>query len=266
MGLGWYDSSTIPFNALLLLERCHIGWFCAREGIPIEVAVAFNANQHVLWYFQHKNPNVGPWVRKVKDACPKELSSYDIRKMEIAVLESVQDWVAYVWDPQLYDSQPFVSESLSRILSTIDFSDKWTLDVGAGTGRLSFLVAPVCKVVYACEPVGNLRDYIREEAKRRNIRNLYVVDGMIEMLPFPDRTFDVVMGGYVFGDDMSAEMDELRRVTKTGGSIVLCPGNADNDNETHSFLIEQGFAWERYEESKGIIVRKYWTSVDQRAG
>ena len=220
----------------------------------------------MLWYFQHKNPNVEAWVQKVKDACPKELSVYDIRKMEITVLESAQDWIAYVWDPHLYDRQPFMFETPSGLFSPIDISDKWILDVGAGTGRLSFLVAPACKVVYACEPVGNLRDYIREEAKRRNIRNLYVVDGLIEMLPFPDGTFDVVIGGYVFGDDVPAEMGELQRVTKTGGSIVLCPGNADTDNETHSFLIERGFAWERYEESKGIMVRKYWASVIQRAG
>jgi len=266
MGLGWYDSSTIPFNALLLLERCQIGWFCAREEIPIEVAVAFNANPHVLWYFQHKNPNVAPWVQKVKDARPKELSSFDIRKMEIKVFESDQDWVAYVWDPSLYDQQPFMSETLSRPLSTIDFRNKWVLDVGAGTGNLSYQAAAACKVVYACEPVGNLRDHIREESIRRNLRNLYVVDGMIEMLPFPDNTFDIVMGGYVFGDDMPAEMGELCRVTKEGGSIVLCPGNADLDNERHSFLTEQGFSWERYEETKGRWVRKYWSTVVKRSG
>jgi len=260
MNLGWYDSKAIPFNALLLLERCQIGWFCSRDDVSAEAAVAFNANPHVMWYFQHKNPAVKPWIQKVREACPKELHSLDVRKAEVAVLESAQDWIAYVWDPGLYEKLPFISEDSSELLSTVDFSDKWVLDVGAGTGRLSFQVAPVCRVLYASEPVGNLRDYMRDLAFRKNLRNVYVVDGLIEELPFPDHTFDIAMGGYVFGDNMPKELGELRRVTKIGGSMVLCPGNVDKDNETHAFLTAECFSWKRYEESKGIMVRKYWAS------
>jgi calcineurin-like phosphoesterase family protein len=54
------------------------------------------------------------------------------------------------------------------------------------------------------------------------------------------------------------------RVTKVGGMIILCPGNNDTDNDTHSFLvINQGFMWSRFEEPRDGWKRKYWQRIVQ---
>ncbi len=41
-------------------------------------------------------------------------------------------------------------------------------DVGAGSGRLSFLLAKHAKTVYAIEPLSSFRSFIRDKAKMKN--------------------------------------------------------------------------------------------------
>ena len=87
---------------------------------------------------------------------------------------------------------------------------------------------------------------------------MYAGDGLITAIPFEDGFADVSLGGHVFGDDLQAEWDELFRVTLPGGMVILCPGNNDMDNETHLFLLDQGFEWGRFEEPRDGWKRKYW--------
>lgn len=47
------------------------------------------------------------------------------------------------------------------------------------------------------------------------IRNVTVLDGMCDWLPYEDDTFDIVMSGYVVGDDYDRELAELERVVKS---------------------------------------------------
>jgi len=51
-------------------------------------------------------------------------------------------------------------------------------DPKMGTGRLAFTVAPLARVVYAVEPVANLRRYLYEKRKRLEVENLYPLDGL----------------------------------------------------------------------------------------
>ena len=133
------------------------------------------------------------------------------------------------------------------------------LDIGTGTGRLAFTVAPFAATVMAVEPVENLRRYVRAKAGRLGFDNVFVVDGLIQDVPLPDGFADITMSGHVFGDNIEAEYRELVRVTRPGGMIIFCPGTfVGGEEESHEFLVEHGFDWSTFEEPEDGLKRKYW--------
>jgi SAM-dependent methyltransferase len=228
-----------------------------------DLKIALQANPAVEWYLRHKCPALNPWLDSLLITRPdlNQHSPEQIRRAEVEILAAMTDLIVYATDPAVYDAQPFLNWDSNELLTLTDFTGKTVIDVGAGTGRLTFTVAEKAAAVFAVEPVGNLRQYIREKAQARGQRNVFPVDGLITAIPFPDQFAEVVMGGHVFGDDLEGEYRELARVTQSGGMIILCPGNNDKDNEIHRFLLAQGFAWSRFEEPRDGIKRKYWKSV-----
>jgi ribosomal protein S18 acetylase RimI-like enzyme/SAM-dependent methyltransferase len=132
---------------------------------------------------------------------------------------------------------------------------------------LAFLAAEQdAHAVFAVEPVGNLRMFTKEQARKKDLTNVFTMDGLITDLPFPDGFVDITMGGHVFGDEPEAEHAEMVRITKDGGLVILCPGNNDKDEGWHQFLVDQSFEWSRFEEPSDGIKRKYWKTKKQRSG
>lgn len=253
----WLDVSDLSFNSLLLLERAQIGWFPG--WVPEEaLAVALRANPAVAWYLRHKCPEIAGWLDGLLARHGGAGDPAAVRAAERAVLATINDLLVYVLDPAVYDAQPFLGWDSRELTAVADFADKTVLDIGAGTGRLTFVAAASARVVFAVEPVANLRAYLREKAGARGVANVYPVDGLITRIPFPDGFADVVMGGHVFGGAPADEYRELARVTRPGGAIVLCPGNVDRDDATHDFLVARGFRWSRFAEPGDGVKRKYW--------
>lgn len=262
MPLNWIDISTLSFNSLLLLEQVQLSWFPG--WLPEEpLGIALQANPAVEWYLRHKCPPLNGWLDGVMAARAESPlpDSAAIRRAEEAVMGSICDLLTYVVDPGAYDGQPFLSWEPQELTSMTDFSGKRVVDVGSGTGKLALIAARKARAVYVVEPVERLRRYIQAQAKAQGLNNVYTMDGLISDLPFEDGFADVVMGGHVFGDEMAAEYRELCRVTRSGGMVILCPGNNDEDNDRQRFLSDQGFAWGRFEEPGDGMKRKYWKRV-----
>jgi SAM-dependent methyltransferase len=257
----WMDVSHLSFNNLLLLEQVQLSWLPG--WLPeTELRIALKANPVVEWYFRHKCPQINQWLDQVMSIEIGLCSPAKIRQAEIEVLASMTDLIVYAVDPLIYDAQPFLNWDPNELLSLTDFRGKTVIDVGAGTGKLTLLIAEKAGVVFAVEPVTNLRNYLKKKARARSLDNIYPVDGLITDIPFPARFADITMAGHVFGEYLEAEYKELSRVTKSSGMIILCPGNNDLENETHQFLVSHGFEWSRFEEPRDGMKRKYWKTVD----
>ncbi len=158
-------------------------------------------------------------------------------------------------------SSPGISNELR---SLTNWEGKTVIDIGSGTGRLALVAAEQAQAVFAVEPVANLRRYIREKAHQQGYHNVFTVDGLITELPFPDGFADVTMGGHVFGDDPAAEYAEMKRVTRPGGMIILCPGTDISEQKAHNFLVEQRFEWSVFEEPEDGSKRKYWKTLNHK--
>jgi SAM-dependent methyltransferase len=258
MSVNWIDVTSLSFNSLLLLEREQLSWFPG--WLPEkELAIALSGNPAVAWYLQHKCPDLKDWVIKILSRDELEYSTVDLRESEIAVMNAINDLLVYVIDPELYDQLPFLGWDDAELTELVDLQGKVVIDVGAGTGRLSFIAAQEgAGAVFAVEPVGNLRRYIKEKAREESRRNIFPLDGLITDIPLPDSFADVCLGGHVFGDDPEEEYLEMTRVTKAGGMVALIPGNSDRDEGWHDFLVEKGFQWSRFMEPGDGWKRKYW--------
>lgn len=261
----WMDVSGVSFNALLLLETVQLSWLPGWLPEP-ELGLALRAHPAVEWFLRHKCPPLNPWLDGVLAAAVGAAppSPEVIRQAELSVLSSMTDLLVYALDPAVYDAQPFLDWDSRELTALVDCSAQTVIDVGAGTGRLALVAAETAAVVFAVEPVANLRAYIKRKALARGLANVYPLDGLITAIPLPDGTAAVTMGGHVFGDDPAAEFAELLRVTKPGGMIVLCPGNNDVDNEIHHFLVAHGCAWSRFAEPSDGWKRKYWLTRPDR--
>lgn len=258
MPLNWIDTSHMSFNVLLLLERVQISWM---PGGPPEkdIALALQANPVVGWYLRHKCPEVAPWLDRLQTIEAGDANDpRAVYAAEQSVLQTLNDWLVYVVDPAVYDAQPFLAWDSRQLSDLVDFSDQVVLDIGAGTGRLAFVAAPAAQAVFCVEPVGNLRRYILEKARHLGYKNVFAAEGLITQIPFPDSFTGVTMGGHVFGEFPEQECDELERVTRSGGMVILCPGSSDKESDSHQVLVRRGYQWARFEEPRDGWKRKYW--------
>src|SRR5260370_21059973 len=116
------------------------------------------------------------------------------------------------------------------------------LDVGIGTGISLTDYSPASRVggVDYCEPM--LRKAHERVAEHRlaHVEALAVMDA--QHLGFPDAFFDVVVAQYVITTvpDPEAALDEIARVTKAGGEIILVNHLGAEIGVRRAF--EQGFA------------------------
>src|SRR5574338_121797 len=166
MPLNWMDVKDISFNALLLLERAQLAWFPGWSFPQPALRVALAANPCVAWFLKHKCPQIAGWVDEQLARAPVEQpGAAGVRDAERRVLRSMVDLLVYALDPAVYDAQLFLLWDSRELTGLVNFAGKRVIDVGAGTGRLAMTAAPLARVVYAVEPVENLRRYLVEKAR-----------------------------------------------------------------------------------------------------
>jgi len=277
MSLNWIDPNEYSFNSFLLLERFQIrlmmdscGWRNDSEKWKREMGIALKANPVVAWYLAHRCPECSRQIDELVSNAPEindaDLSDTElndsagcqglanssdtvvneqerIRKAEIYALLSVEDFVIHTTPKAMATNCDYIRGwNKERLFELADLSGKTVLDVGAGSGRLTFAAAEKAKWVYASEPVGTLREFIRDKACENNITNIRVLDGLVTELPFPDNTFDIVMSGHVLGDEWEKENAEITRVCKNGGWLLNCPGDSEGNMCSSPELVALG--WE----------------------
>lgn len=111
-------------------------------------------------------------------------------------------------------------------LAQVKPGDK-VLDVGCGTGSLTLTAktsAGISGAVYGIDASPEMIDVARKKAKRSGLDVVFDVE-LIEKIPFPDATFDVVVSRLVIHhlpDDLKRRgFSEIFRVLKPGGHFLV---------------------------------------------
>ncbi len=111
------------------------------------------------------------------------------------------------------------------------------LDVGCGTGEVALLAKTRAKDgrVYGIDPAPEMISVARSKASRKKLDIDFRV-GVIEALPFPDSSIDVVTSSLMMHhlpDDLKVRgLAEIYRVLKPGGRLLI----ADFMRPTRSFV------------------------------
>ena len=272
MGLGWINPEDYSFNSFLLMERFQIrlmmesgGWRNNKDEWKYGMGVALRANPAVKWYFEHKCPECADVLNKITAEAPMITNAEEIRKAEVYALASVEDFVTHTTPEVMETNCHYIRAwDKERLYELADFKDKIVLDVGAGSGRLTFAAAALAKEVYASEPVGTMREFIRAKAIKDNIANVRVAEALITSIPYPDDYFDIVMQGHVVGDEWDAEIAEMTRVCKSGGWLLDCPGDETPDSDRgkqQDELVKRGWEKMSYIGNGGGNVYRYRKQV-----
>lgn len=140
---------------------------------------------------------------------------------------------------------------------------KRVVDAGAGTGRVALEATETADQVFAVEPVARLRQFIREKASRAGLDNVFVVDGFLHALPFPDDWAGILITSHALGG-VGGRIGRVGTGGGGGGFIIQCPGTAEAaaEEEQHRRLVSSdwGYEFSRYREADGWK-RKYWKRI-----
>jgi SAM-dependent methyltransferase len=213
-------------------------------------------------FMKKRYPPISDFIDRIKIENPRSGSSEDPPGSAQTVLWTLADLLVYSKCPRVYDSLDFHGWDFSQVTSITSLKGMTVIDAGAGTGRVAFEAALHAKAVFAVEPVGRLRDFMREKAEERGVCNLHVIDGFLHRLPMPDGFAHVLLTSHALGWVLEKELPEMERVVRPGGHIIHCPGTSisEGDSEVHLALVSRDYSFSVYAESDGDK-RKYWKKL-----
>ena len=108
------------------------------------------------------------------------------------------------------------------------------VDVGAGTGKLTRVLAAAWPEVVAVEPVEGMRAVLRAV-----LPGVEVIDGAAARLPFDPATFDAVVVGQAIHWIADGEaLSEFARVLRPDGVLVIVQNVRDRTQRLHAFISE----------------------------
>src|SRR3984893_13342210 len=95
------------------------------------------------------------------------------------------------------------------------------LDLATGTGDIAFALAERGARVFGLDLTPRMIALAREKRRTDETNPSFLVGDMLA-LPFPERAFDLVTTGYGLRNvpDLTAAIDEIRRVLKPGGRVL----------------------------------------------
>jgi len=97
------------------------------------------------------------------------------------------------------------------------------LDIATGTGEFARMLSPKVGSVVGLDATDAMLEQGKKFVKQVGIRNISFKKGVVQEIPFADRSFDIVSCRYAFHHfaDPKPVISEMARVCKPGGHIII---------------------------------------------
>jgi ubiquinone/menaquinone biosynthesis C-methylase UbiE len=258
-----FKGVTLKVEDLYLLESFQIGYLAGYVA-ERDLAAVLWAYPPIKIFLEKKFPQISDFVARIMTKYGPAVNELELAECSDRLVWTIADLLVYNKCPEAYDTLEFHSWDFREVTMVTPLDHKVVIDGGAGTGRVTLEAARTARQVFAVEPVTRLRQFIREKALKAGLGNIFVIDGFLHAIPLPDRSANIFITSHALGWQLEDELREIERVTKKGGTIIHCPGSAEEDSDEykHSRLISSDWNYEfsRYKETDGWK-RKYWKQL-----
>lgn len=240
---------------LLLLETFQIKYLPDRVAQK-EFATLLCTSPVVHRFLITKYPPIDSFLTRILEENSTVGDEDLIEEQCQEALWEIADLIIFNKNPELFDALNKIKWDISEISSITSLEGKVVADVGAGSGRIAFLVAPFAQTVFAVEPVTRFRTFMKEKAVREGVNNLYVMDGTLDSIPLPDQSLDVLITSNAIGWNISDELRELERVIKSGGhAIHLLQSDMQNENPFHEVMISSSWNYSCFQDGDDLKMK-----------
>jgi ubiquinone/menaquinone biosynthesis C-methylase UbiE len=231
-----FPDITLQAEDLLLLESFQINYLPDRV-VKKEFTALLRKYAVVHRFLVNKHPPIESFLSDLLEENAPVSNPDKIEEYCQEALWEIADLIIYNKHPDLIDSMGRIRWDIEEITAITPLEGKAVADVGAGSGRIAFLVAPFAQTVYAVEPITSFRSFMKEKAVKHGTKNLYVMDGTLDSIPLPADSLDVLITSNAIGWNLSEELKEIERVIKPGGSAIhLLYTEQQQENPYHEVL------------------------------
>lgn len=122
------------------------------------------------------------------------------------------------------------------------------LYLGCNSGTSVCVLSPHCDSVVGVDINENAIKSAKKLARKHKIKNVEFVCSNVCKMPFPDNSFDGVYAfqilEHIYPEDMDMVLNEIKRVTKTGGNILVETPTPENNyyrHSTHKFFFDNEY-------------------------
>ena len=162
---------------------------------------------------------------------------------------------------RLVQREDYKGNLLPAIEKIVPLDGLDVVELGAGTGRLTRLLAPRVRTIRAFDGSGHMLKIAEETLRKSELKNCKTGIADHRQVPVGDASADLVISGWSFcylavwggtkwKSALQAGLDEIERIIRPGGTVILietlgtfegAPNPPEHLKEYYAWLDEQGF-------------------------
>lgn len=153
---------------------------------------------------------------------------------------------------RLISREDYLNKIPQTLTSICTFEGAEIIDLGAGTGRLTWLFAPIAQSIVAFDLSEHMLEVTAAKLRNVGLNNCKTIVADHRSLPVQDRSADIVMAGWSICYIASFNVDdwqnnirkvisEMKRVVRPGGELIILEtlGTGNETPQAPDFL--QGY-------------------------